>query len=232
MRAIDDASTIIEKALDYEDSCHFQTVNVQVCNFMDTLCKAFSNKLPDSRRVTVKMLVFLSATVVKSSLSRPLIKNMSCILPCLFDCLAAKRDDIKNTANEVLNKLLANFDKNVLARALCCTLAQRTWESKLAYQDFLYHIVPAAGQTFKSPNLLRQILKKLCINLKIRNPKLAMSCTNTLCALYKCNANAFLSQVTLMEHADRNAIVESMKTSLFDINDKLKMLRSKLVVHK
>ncbi len=223
IRAIDEASTMIDKALDYAKCHHSQSINIQVCDFMDTLCKAFSNKLPDSHhRVTVKVLTFLSANVVKSSLSDPLMKNMSRILPCIFDCLAAKREDVKNTANEVLNKLLVNFDKNVLARALCCTLAQRTWESKLAYQDFLYHIIPAAAQTFKIPNLLRQIFKKICINLKIRNSKLAISCSNVLCALYKCNTNAFLSQVTLMELGDRNAIVESMKNSLLDINDKLK----------
>ena len=52
-----------------------QSVNIQVCNFMDALCKAFSNKLPDSHhRVTVKVLTFLSANVVKRSLSGPLMK--------------------------------------------------------------------------------------------------------------------------------------------------------------
>ena len=59
IRAIDEASIIIDKALDYENCRHSQSANIQVCNYMDALCKAFSNKLPDSHhRVTVKVLTF------------------------------------------------------------------------------------------------------------------------------------------------------------------------------
>ena len=41
IRAIDEASIIIDKALGYENCRHSQSANIQVCNYMDALCKHF-----------------------------------------------------------------------------------------------------------------------------------------------------------------------------------------------
>eukprot|EP00943_MAST-04B_sp_MAST-4B-sp1_P000304 g304.t1 len=226
MKAIDVASDLIDNFIEQEQhqqQNHETQEYQQLHSFMDKICKNVSKKLPDSHhKVTIKILQFLSELLLKDSLASALMKNMHCLLPSLFNTLASKRKDITNYTTKVLSIISANFDKNELARLLCSSVEHRTWESKLSFQDFVYHIIPAASRTFGTTNLLRLMLKKICTNIKIRNAKLQLSCSNVLCAIYKGNPKPFFAQVSLMEHKERHLIIEAMKEKVGDIDEKLK----------
>ncbi len=223
IKAIEYISNAINDLIERQEQRRQQNISSQLRNFMDKTFKAIANKLPDSHhKVTIKILSFLSEILFKEAVAPSMMKNMHNLLPCLFNTLASKRRDVTTSTNQVLNTISAKFNKNELARALCGTLEHRTWESKLAFQDFVLHIIPAASQTFNATNPIRLLLKKLCTNLKIRNVKLQVSCCNVLCALFKGNQKTFFSQVTLMEHNERKLILETMKDKIGDIDEKLK----------